>query len=259
MIRGNVLFLYRFSKIEGDKVNIMFRIILTFGLSCLLLVTNSCQNSYSLKGSADVSNIEGRMITLALPNPNGSWEMLDSCEVTHGLFSMKGKTDSVSVATLFVGDTPLMPVILEKGNICVDISNLSLRVSGTRLNDLLYKFIDDKTQLDVKATELDRTESQMIMRGEEENVIRHYVDSAYASISDEMTKLVTGFISSNYSNVLALCGFNMLTNGLPYPVMTPLIKQVLDEAPKEFRENPMIRDFVSAANDNMAQRDYTNY
>jgi hypothetical protein len=154
-----------------------------------------------------------------------------------------------------VEDAPLMPLIVEPGNIELTISNMKLFARGTRLNNLLYAFIEDKSNIDKQVLELQRMESQMIMNGMSDDYISHYVDSAYTSLSDNMSRLVTSFISDNYSNVLSLCGFSMLFNGLPYPVITPLIKQVLDTAPKSFTENPFVRNYVDAAEKNMGRAD----
>jgi hypothetical protein len=45
----------------------------------------------------------------------------------------------------------------------------------------------------------------------------------------------------------------MLCNGLPYPVITPLMQQVLDDAPQEFLEHPSIRKFLKMAHENTDQ------
>jgi hypothetical protein len=68
-----------------------------------------------------------------------------------------------------------------------------------------------------------------------------------------MQSLVCTFIGDNYHNVLGLCGFSMLCNGLPYPVITPLMQQVLDDAPQEFLEHPSIRKFLKMAHENTDQ------
>ncbi len=224
----------------------------SFLLSALLLA--SCQNTYFVKGTTDVSHFKGRQVILKVPTIEGLWIPVDSCEVTHGSFAMKGHLDSVAIATLFVDDTPLIPIVLEEGVLNVSLTGLAYRVSGTPLNNALYSFFDDKNKLDSQVNELGRTESQMIMNGNSADAVRHYVDSVYTSISESMTELITGFIRTNYSNVLGLCGFGMLSYGLPRPMITPLIRQVLDDAPQEFKENPLVRNYVMAANREMSQQ-----
>ena len=60
---------------------------------------------------------------------DGEWVKLDSAEVVHGLFSMKGKVDSVQMVTLYMDDESIMPIVLESGKIKVTISNTDLKSS----------------------------------------------------------------------------------------------------------------------------------
>ena len=53
---------------------------------------------------------------------DGEWVKLDSAEVVHGLFSMKGKIDSVQMVTLYMDEESIMPIVLESGKITVTIS-----------------------------------------------------------------------------------------------------------------------------------------
>ena len=181
---------------------------------------------------------------------NDEWRMLDSCEVLHGKFRMKGRVDSNMIATLFLDGQPVMPMILEPGKMEIVISNIMLKVSGTPLNDSLYNFISRKYKLDLRAVEMERMESHMIMDGLPQEVISTRIDSVYQELTDEMRMLVCDFIGRNYDNVLGLCGFSMLCNGLPYPVITPLIQSVLDDAPKSFLTHPHIKDLLIAAREN---------
>ena len=48
---------------------------------------------------------------------NGQWVAVDSAEVIHGLFSMKGPVDSVMMVTLYMDDEGIMPLVLEDGKI----------------------------------------------------------------------------------------------------------------------------------------------
>ena len=95
----------------------------------------------------------------------GKWISLDSCEVLHGQFRMNGTIDTTSITTLFIDGYPIMPMILEPGKIDITISNIKFDITGTELNDSLYSFIAHKHKLDLRAEELERLESQMIMNG----------------------------------------------------------------------------------------------
>ena len=210
----------------------------------------SCADSYRIVGTSNIWDIDGKTITLMSAEDN-QWRMLDSCEVLHGQFQMKGKVDSNMITTLFLDGYPIMPVILEPGNMDITISKMVFKVEGTPLNDSLYAFIASKYKLDMRFVEMERMESQMIMNGNPQHEIQHYVDSVYQVLSEDMQGLVCNFIGSNYDNVLGLCGFSMLCNGLPYPVITPLIQSVIDAAPQSFLDHPTIADFLRQAQENM--------
>ena len=210
----------------------------------------SCTKGYRIKGTSSIQDIDGKTITLKTSD-NGEWHTLDSCEILHGQFLMRGKTDSTLIATLFLDEQPMMPIILEPGKIDIIVSSIKLKAEGTPLNDSLYKFIARKYQLDLRAIEFERMEAQMIMNGYDQHTIQHCIDSTYQALRDEMQNLVLNFIGRNYDNALSLCGFSMLCNGLPRPVITPLIQAVIDDAPQSFLSHPTISRFLLAARENM--------
>ena len=43
----------------------------------------------------------------------------------------------------------------------------------------------------------------------------------------------------------------MLCNGFPYPVLTPIMEEIINDAPDSFKNNPMIKEYVSVARSNM--------
>ena len=203
----------------------------------------SCSKGYRIKGTSNLSNLEGKTVMLMTAVEN-QWELIDSCELLHGSFRMNGRVDSTMIATLFLDGQAVMPLIIEPGKIDVVISDLMLNVSGAPLNDSLYAFIAEKYKLDLRAVELERIEPQMIMNGYASDVIEAYVDSMYTRLGNDMRSLVLGFIRENYDNVLSLCGFSMLCNGLPRPLITPLMQEVIDDAPKEFLSHPSISEYL---------------
>ena len=210
----------------------------------------SCTKAYRIKGTSNISSIDGKTISL-MTSVDNVWKVLDSCEVLHGKFFIVGRADTNMIATLFLDGQPIMPIILEPGKMDVTISNIMLKVAGTPLNDSLYAFIARKYKLDLKAVDMERMESQMIMNGYSQEEIQHSIDSAYQALAEDMQGLVCGFIGRNYDNVLGLCGFSMLCNGLAYPMITPLMQTVIDDAPQSFLEQPSISKFLRMARENM--------
>ena len=90
----------------------------------------SCTSKYKIEGTSSVNSLDGKMLYLKSLR-DGEWVKLDSAEVVHGLFSMKGKIDSVQMVTLYMDEESIMPIVLESGKITVTICNTDLKAVGT--------------------------------------------------------------------------------------------------------------------------------
>lgn len=219
-------------------------------LPLILLTLTSC-NKYKIEGSASDAGLDGRMLFLKILESNRTWKSIDSCEVVHGEFAMKGTVDSTMMTTLFMDDMPLLPMVLEKGTIKIQINDLETKVSGTTLNDALYGFLDQQNELQAKVEDLLHKESQMILNGENPDEAHEMVNREGKKLSDDMSKLVVDFITNNFDNVLARGVFLLLANNMPYPMVTPEIQQIMDKAPASFKDNAMVKEFMAAAEENM--------
>lgn len=216
----------------------------------LLFVFTSCGRKYKIEGSSSVTSLDGKMLFLRVLQ-NGEWVDVDSAEVIHGLFSMKGGLDSVTMVTLFMDDESIMPLVLEGGNIEIAISNTELAAKGTSLNNALYEFIDKKNSMDVQIEELQRKEARMVMDGYNLDDIHSQLNREGDSLVQNMNSYVKKFISDNYETVLGPSVFMMLCSSLPYPVMTPQIEDIMKDAPYSFKSNKMVKEFTTKAKENM--------
>lgn len=176
---------------------------------------------------------------------------IDSAEVVHGLFSMKGKVDSTVLAMLYMDDQSIMPLVIEKGKIEIKIDNAEITIKGTPLNNAFNEFVMKKNSLDDQAYEVERLESRMIMDGKDPLDIQTEINAKQSEIAASMDSLAKAFIKTNYENVLGPGLFLMIGNSLPYPILTPVMQELLDEAPEEFRNNATIKEYVSVARSNM--------
>ncbi len=220
-----------------------------FLYSLLLLSLTSCSSMYKIAGVSSVRSLDGKM--LYIKSLQGEeWQTLDSAEVIHGAFSMKGDVDSVMMVTLYIGEESVMPMILEKGNIEVSITNMQLSARGTSLNNALYDFIDRKNAMDLKIEELERKEARMVMDGNDLSIIHEQLNKEGEELANEMNKSVKAFIADNYENVLGPSVFMMLCSSLPYPILTPQINDILKDAPASFKDNNMVKEFISKAKEN---------
>ena len=125
--------------------------------------------------------------------------------------------------------------VIEKGKIAINIDNARIVVSGTPLNDRLYDFVGKKTSLD------DR----------DPNEIHHVIMTEREKLAAEMNDLAKQFIKKNYDNVLGPGVFIMICSNFDYPVMTPMIEEIVKDAPDSFKNNPMVKEYITVARANM--------
>lgn len=215
-----------------------------------LLLCASCSRGYRIEGQSSVTSLDGKMLYLKSLQ-DGDWVAVDSAEVIHGLFKMKGPVDSVRMVTLYMGDEGLMPLVLENGHIRVDIANVQMKAEGTPLNDKLYEFIDKRNALELAIEEVDRKEARMVLDGVALDDIHDQLQQESDSLVGAMNTYLKQFIAENYENVLGPSVFMMMCSTLPYPVMTPNIEAILKDAPASFKNNVLVKDYVSKAKENM--------
>ena len=210
----------------------------------------SCASEYHIQGSSSVPRLDGKMLFVKVPQ-GGEMMNVDSAEVVHGYFRMKGEIDTSMIASLYMDDQSIMPLVIERGEIEIQIDNARIMVKGTPLNEKLYDFITKKSLLDDQAYEVERMESRMIMDGKSMDIIEQEINSERDKISNEMENLVKTFIQENYENVLGPGIFLMLCNGFPYPLMTPLLEELVNGAPDCFKNHNLIKEYVEVARANM--------
>ena len=187
----------------------------------------SCSKKYKIEGNTSLSRLDGKMLYIKVPS-NGEWVKIDSAEVVHGLFEMEGNVDSVVLASLYMDDDCIMPLVIEKGNINVKIDNAGVTVKGSPLNNRFNDFIIQKNALDDRAYEVEHMESQMIMNGDDPALIHSEIEKRRAELSEEMNKLAKEFIQENYENVLGAGVFVIIGNGWPYPILSPVMEEIVN-------------------------------
>lgn len=219
-------------------------------LLLLIVIFTSCSSKYKIEGSSSVTSLDGKMLFLKTLQ-NGDWVTIDSAEVVHGLFKMNGSADSVVMVTLYMNNEGIMPLVLENGKIEVSISNAQLLAKGTPLNDKLYEFIDKRNTMEVKIEELERKEARMVLDGANLEDVHAQLTQEGETLVKEMNAYVKQFIIDNFENVLGPSVFMMMCSSLPYPVMTTQIEDIMRTAPMVFKNNPLVKDFLSKAKENM--------
>ena len=221
----------------------------TLYILALAAVCASCAGSYHIEGSSSISALDGSKLYLKTIK-NSELKSIDSCEVIHGEFHFNGTLDSVRMATLYMGDDGVMPIVLEQGDIMVKIEAGRQSVSGTPLNDTLYVFIEKHNRLANQMNELSHKQSQMLLEGIDEETINEQLSSEAAQIASDEDKLVTRFIEDNFDNVLGPGVFMMITSQYRYPILTPQIEALMTKATPAFKNDPYVKDYYQTAQEN---------
>lgn len=214
-----------------------------------VLVFASCANQYNIQGSSNVSTLDGRMLYLKILK-NNDFKSLDSCDVVHGQFQFNGSFDTVCMANIFMDDESVLPLVLEKGDINIKIDNTQQTVSGTPLNDELFKFFNKYNQLKNQEAELVHTHDRAIMNGQDMNVVNQRLNAEAQRLSEQEDKLVTSFVTENFDNVLGPGVFFMVTIGNPYPELTPWIEDIMSKATDHFKNDSYVKDYYQKAQEN---------
>lgn len=220
-------------------------------LIVFLFVFVSCGEKYNIKGSSDVSMIDGKVIYLKTGNED-LWRVIDSAEIVHGKFSMKGKLDSVQMVSIFMDGENYMPMVLEDGSIEIEITPTGFNVKGTPMNERLYAFFREKASLDEQIEEASHVESQLIMGGSSPEKAHLKAREKVAGVTRQVRALTKSFIEENYENVLGPSVFLMVcASSFPYPLLTPELEEIYDKGPASFRENKEMKKYISKARENM--------
>ena len=218
-----------------------------------ILAMTSCAESYNIQGSSTVSSLDGSKLYLKAVKDQ-ELKNIDSCDVIHGKFRFTGLLDTIRMASLYMDDESIMPVVVEKGEIEIKIDNANQRVSGTPLNDKLYEFITLHNQLSNEMGELSHRQSQMLLDGIDENTINQQLSVEAARIAQQEDSLVTNFIVDNFDNVLGPGVFMMMTGSYPYPMLTPQIEDIMSKATKKFKEDVYVKEYYRVANEIQARQ-----
>lgn len=215
-----------------------------------MLLATGCKHCYHIEGTSTSSLLDGRMLYLKVPDGE-ILKIIDSCEVLHGAFTMKGDVKEPLFTQLFMDGDNLMPVVLESGHIIITLDEAGMRASGTPFNDQLYNLINARTKYNSQLDELEHRENLLMMDGVSHDEAVARFAAQRDTIMRRSRDLMVDFMHANYDNVLGPNVFIMLCSTLPYPMITPEIEMILNDAPPAFCENPYIKEFVAMARENM--------
>ena len=209
----------------------------------------SCQTPASVTGTTNLHQLEGRMLYVKVYS-DGTLRDIDSTRIVHGRFNFSQNIDSTVMASLFLGEESMMPIVLDGNELTVNIDEKRNLVTGSPLNDSLCAFIIRKSEVDDQIAALPRRESQMLLAGHPHEEVLQLLRTEAAVLHAREDEIVTRFIKQNMNNVLGPGVFMIMTSELPFPYMTPQVEEIVTLATPAFLADPYVRDFVRLAREN---------
>ncbi len=223
----------------------MNRTLITILTTTLVLAFTSC-TKYSIMGSSDLQNADGSMLYLK-DVINDDIVNIDSCDMVHGKFSFSGALDSVRIVTLCINEQPVLPVVLEDGNIIVTLNMQKQTCTGTPMNDTLNTFNLRYQKLAEQLEDLTHQQSQAIMNGEDMDDVNSRLAQQGEQLMIQEDKLVSTFITENFDNCLGPYIFKIATGGYEFPILTTWIEVLMTKATERFKNDPYVKEYMEAA------------
>lgn len=209
-------------------------------ITAFVAVLTSCADSYVIEGSSSVPQLDGSKLYLKVIKDKELTNM-DSCEVVHGKFRFSGSIDTTQMASLYMDDQSIMPLVVEKGHINIHIDNAQQKVSGTALNEKLYDFLEKHDRLNNQMRELDHRYSQMLLDGVDEDEINRTLTMESSVIVQQEDSLVSDFVVENFENVLGPFVFIQMSSSVPQ------IEHIMSKAPESFKRRADVEEFYKIA------------
>lgn len=216
--------------------------------SIIAVCLTAC-SQYSVVGSSDLSDIDGRTLYMKTIGID-SLTTLDSCSIVHGKFKFSGSLDSTRIVTLCIDNLPILPVVLEEGEVRVTLNGQIQESKGTPLNDSLTAFNKRYESLMSQFEDLEHTQNQGYMNGENMDSINAILATKQRQLLMKEDELVTSFISANFDNCLGPYVFQLATSNYRYPVLVPWIEALMTKASQKFKDAPYVKEYMGVAKQN---------
>lgn len=224
----------------------------------LLLVT-SCSEQYNIAGNSTIGNFDGRTVYLKVTADGQALSCLDSCQVVHGRFNFIGDVDSVMMAVMYMDGDRLMPVVLENGNLNIEMGHCGSIVKGSPFNDRLNTFLRRRDRIENEQWELERRCMRMMREGKSYDEACEAYRTKASRLERKMERLETQFIRDNFDNALGRGCFLWLFGSYPIPVMTDQIRSIVRDAPATFLNDPFVSHYLRCARANSVPAEEDNH
>lgn len=205
-------------------------------------------DSYKISGTYKDAPQNGKIYLAQLTS--SSIDYIDSTEIKNDKFEITGKQDDPIVRFIFYplaeGGEDIIPIVLENGNISVNIEKNRTIVSGTELNNAMQRYKDEFNAVS------HRTEKAFLSIRNTDNMTPEKLDSLQNiadALSSEMAQVLHNHISTNIENPIG--AFIISTSG---PMCDPVkLCNIIDSVPEAYRDERFTQ-FYNMFNDDIKRR-----
>lgn len=221
------------------SLHIMKQYFFLFASFVTMYALSACSSAnsvdYKIDGSSNISRMESDMMYLQTFDD----VKLDSAKVIHGEFRFSNSIDNSRVAFLQM-EGMMLPVVIENGDIVVNINTTGTIMKGTMLNDRLYHFMKVRDSLQYQNYELDREYTRAWMDDENMAEVVNKLGQQWKELNEQLDELITSSIKENYDNVLGP-GIFMIQTWNIHPENYPWVTSIMTAAPESFKNDPYVQ------------------
>lgn len=210
-------------------------------ISLFFLLFSSCGgNGFVVEGTVTGIDLDGDTLTLKRYTGDVLADVSDAV-VGDGEFEFEGVADEPYVAGLFFGEVLVMPLIIENGDIEVEITDNWALAKGTELNDAFNTYLQSISSFNYEIANVSRLEARMIMDGVNPDSAKVFMEESFEKSYESMKAYIAGFVQEHYEDILGPFAFKQWFGQMYYPMSDTLFKRIIDEAPPVFRNNAEVK------------------
>lgn len=206
--------------------NILFALSVTFALFACSPI-----DGYKISGTYKGAPENGKIYLAQLTSSDIDY--IDSVEIKDGSFEISGKQETPIVRFIFYplaeGGEDIIPLVLENGEIYVNIDRDEAKVSGTELNEAMQNYKDDFYEVSRRAEKAFLSMSNIDNMSQE---VRDSLQQVADALSGEISQVLLDHINANIKNPIG--AFIISTSG---PMCDPAkLCEIIDSVPEAMRD-----------------------
>ena len=211
------------------------------------LLLSACASHYNISGDLSQGVVKAEKLYLAVVDDENQRVFIDSCEIVHGQFSFAGQVDSIVLGHLDVDGATMMPVVIEQGEVDISVDVFGTGITGGVLNKKLSDYYKALNVIQQEWVALYQRRVKLMRDGTENSKDFEDIMLAEDSLNRATEKLQADFILENFNNVLGPGIFMMICDQYPFPILTPQLRTILEQAPPMFLTHPRVSRFIRRA------------